>query len=406
MSEPVVLGLLGLGTIGGGVWQALAGQSDLLAERVGRAVVVGKALVRDLAKPHPGVPPDLLTTDPREVVGDPRIGIVVEVLGGEHPAYELVKQALLSGQHVVTANKELLAKHGAELFALARERGLELACEASVGGGIPIIAAIRKSLVANRVSRVRGIVNGTTNYILTEMVEKGRDFAAVLAEAQALGYAEPDPTNDVEGFDARYKLCVLSGLAFAAWPQPEDVPCQGITRLTAADLRFAGQFGYAVKLLATVRPLAGAVEAGVEPTLVPLTSPLAVVNGVFNAVQVQGDLVGDTLFYGRGAGPAPTTSAILGDVVAVARGERSPLPLAGTVVRAVPATATHYYLRLAPAEDARGLLHDAGLEILGHRAAGGAEAFLVRAAEPTAWPATQRRLSATGRLAATLPVAP
>ena len=415
MASRMVVGLMGLGVIGSGVWRACEDRASLLAERVGRPLLIKKALVRDAARPRPGVPADLLTTEPRDILADDEVEIVVEVLGGERPAYDYVKQALAAGKHVVTANKELLAKHGQELFALAQQRSLELGCEASVGGGIPIIAALRKGLAANRIVGLRGIVNGTTNYILTEMAEKGRDFAAALSEAQALGYAEPDPTNDVEGYDARYKLAVLCGLAFGAWPRPEEIPCRGITRLAPADLTLARELGYAVKLLAAARPRASAVEASVQPALVPFANPLAGVAGVFNAVQVQGDLVGDMLFYGRGAGPEPTASAILADVIAVARGERSPLPTAGERVGVLSDDAVpgRHYLRVqlqahGSAAAVMERLAGGGLRVRDTRLVGAEVAFLVEAPGAAAVRAVAEQLllaPTAGHLAMALPVA-
>ena len=415
MAARAVVGLLGLGTIGSGVWRACQERAELLAECSGRPLFIKKALVRDAARPRPGVPQSLLTGEPADILGDDEVEIVIEVLGGEHPAYEYVRQALLAGKHVVTANKELLAKHGQELFALARERGLELACEASVGGGIPVIAALRKNLAANRIVALRGIVNGTTNFILTEMAEKGRDFASALSEAQALGYAEPDPTNDVEGYDARYKLAVLCGLAFGAWLRAEEIPCRGITRLAPVDLDFARQFGYAVKLLATARRAGEAIEANVQPALVPFANPLAGVAGVFNAIQVRGDLVGDMLFYGRGAGPEPTASAILADTIAIARGERSPGPTDGG---GTPALMTGevpgvYYVRVqlpeaGAAEAVVGGLAGLGWKVRGSRLASGEAAFLVEvsgASQARAIADGYLPAPAAGRLSALLPVA-
>ncbi|MHB1131992.1 MAG: homoserine dehydrogenase [Chloroflexota bacterium] len=406
MASRAVVGLLGLGTVGGGVWQAYAGQIERLSELVGRPLHVKRALVRDLARPRPEVPAALLTAEPADVLGDPEIEIVVEVLGGEHPAYEWVKEALLAGKHVVTANKEMLARHGVELFTLARAQGLQLACEASVGGGIPIIAALRRELVANRIGSLRGIVNGTTNYILTAMDEQQRSFTDALAEAQALGYAEPDPTNDVEGYDARYKLAVLCGLAFSLWPHPEEIPCRGITQVTLADLAFAKSLGFAVKLLAAAQPAGAAVRASVQPTLVPLANPLAGVGGVFNAVQVQGDLVGEMLYYGRGAGPAPTASAILADVIAVARGEGAPLPLVPTRAAVLPAgdLLGRRYLRLAAAGGSvPEAIAAAGLELRQLIASGDEVAALVNVPDANALAACNGQLGE--RLRAVLPLA-
>lgn len=353
MATELKLGLLGLGVVGGGVYQALRERPGLIGERCGRPVSVKRALVRDLARARSVVAEQGIVTDnPSDILDDPEIGLVVEVLGGEEPARAYAMRAIAAGKHVVTANKEMVAKHGAELLGAARERGLQFGFEASVGGGIPIIAALRRNLVANRLTSVRGIVNGTTNYILSEMEDKGRDFAVALREAQELGYAEPDPTNDVEGFDARYKLVILCALAFGSWPRPDEITCEGITRLAPADFHLARELGFAIKLLAFGQLSEKGLEARVQPTLTPLSNMLAGVKGVFNAVQVQGDMVGDMVFYGRGAGPGPTASAILADVVGIARGEPAPSFVRGPMATVVPPNEVvgRYYLRL-PADD-------------------------------------------------------
>lgn len=327
------VGMLGLGTVGGGVLAALQGEAGAaLARAAGVPVTVAGILVRDPEKPRAAaVAPGLLTTDPAGIVGNPAIGTVVEVLGGEHPAVDYIAAALTAGQHVITANKEVLAKHGPRLFSLARERGVQLRFEASVGGGIPVMAGLRALAAANRITQVRAIINGTTNYILTSMAEGGQTFAAALAAAQELGYAEPDPTADVEGYDAVYKLAVLATLLFGQPVHPDAIGREGITGLQAADLHHAAARGYAVKLLAVARRAEDGVEARVAPVLVPLSDGLAGVRGVFNAVQLDGDLVGRVLLSGRGAGPGPTASAILGDLAAViAGGAPDPLLLPAT----------------------------------------------------------------------------
>lgn len=373
MVSRVQIGLLGLGVVGSGVLQALTERADLVAERCGRQVAVKRVLVRDTTKQRQ-INAAALTTNPDEVLEDPEIAVVVEMMGGEQPAFDYARRALATGKHLVTANKEMMAKHGRELLDLARERGVEIGFEASVGGGIPIIAALRRNLAVNRITSVRGILNGTTNHILTEMDEKGRDFAVALREAQALGYAEPDPTNDVEGFDSRYKLTILCALALGVWPRPEAIPCEGITRLDPADFRLAGELGYAIKLVAACRQGEGGLEAYVQPALVPTGSLLARVKGVFNAVALQGDMVGDMLFYGRGAGPAPTASAILADLVGIVRGERFPvLAWAGeTSVLPLGETAARFYLRLEPASHSGGKaaierLRELGIEVVASR---------------------------------------
>jgi homoserine dehydrogenase len=351
------IGLLGVGGIGGGVAAVLAEKAAALAEHVGCPLELRCALVRDRARSRPGVPDDRLTTDPEAVLADPAVDIVVEVLGGEEPARTYIERALAAGKHVVTANKEVIAKFGPGLLARARERQVGLLFEASVGGGIPLIAPFRRELAANDLLTIEAIINGTTNYILTEMDRTGASFGDALAQAQALGYAEPDPTNDVEGIDAAYKLAILATLGFHSPVHPDQVYREGITRLSERDFRYAGELGYAIKLLAIAKQDAEAIEARVHPALVAQDLPIAKVDGVFNAVQVDGDLVGRLLFFGRGAGPRPTTSAILADVLdlasAVRRGQAvnhvlrldRPKP-----VRSMAEVQTRFYLRLSVAD--------------------------------------------------------
>lgn len=319
MSRSVGVGLLGLGVVGSGVARTLAQRGDYFARQVGAPIVLRRALVRDPSKPRQApVGPELLTTDPQEVLADPSIDIVVEVLGGEEPALSFVRQALEAGKHVVTANKELMAKWGPELLALAQARGRYLRFEASVGGGIPLIAPLRRDLLANEITSVRAIINGTTNYILTRMAQEGADYADALAEAQRLGYAEPDPTNDVEGYDAAYKLAILAGLAFRCRVPPDAIRTEGITRLSARDFLYAAELGYAIKLVAVAERRERGLLARVAPVLLHREEPLAKVDGVYNAVQIVGDLTGMVLFEGRGAGAEPTSSAVLADLLEVA----------------------------------------------------------------------------------------
>ena len=326
MSRPPgapVLGvaLLGAGNVGGGVIAALAAGAERYAAHAVRPLELRRVLVRDAARPRPGVPPERLTADIDDVLGDAATRIVVELMGGEQPAHDYIARALASGRHVVTANKEVMAKFGGELLRLASEHGVRLLYEASVGGGIPIVRPLSRDLLANEVSAVTAIINGTTNYMLTAMAQQGADYADVLAEAQRLGYAEADPSSDVEGVDAAYKLAILCGLAFHAVVLPEQVARQGIAALTARDFHYAGELGYTIKLLASGRLVDGEVVASVQPTLVAEDEPLAKVDGVLNAVQVEGDLVGRVLFQGPGAGSQPTASAVLADVLEVARDE-------------------------------------------------------------------------------------
>ncbi|MCC6627757.1 MAG: homoserine dehydrogenase [Chloroflexi bacterium] len=352
------IGLLGLGTVGGGVLAAIQGTAQAsLGRASGGPVEVGGILVRDPDRPRSvGVAPELLTTDPNHIIGNPTIDIVVEVMGGEQPAADYVARALNAGQHVVTANKELLAKQGPRLYALARERGVQLRFEASVGGGIPVMAGLRGLIGTNRITQVRAIINGTTNYILTSMAEYGRGYDESLAAAQQLGYAEPDPTADVEGHDAVYKLAVLATLCFGQDIHPDQIGRQGITGLQAADFHQAAALDHAVKLLAVARRDGSDISASVAPVLVPKSDLLAGVSGVFNAIQFDGDLVGRVLLSGRGAGPGPTASAILGDVAAVIVGSGPDPLLAPTTGPLAPVhtgveTASPHYVRV-PIDDA------------------------------------------------------
>jgi homoserine dehydrogenase len=358
LNRPIQIGLLGVGTVGGGVARLLSYKSAALAAETGRGIVLRRALVRDPSRSRSvDLPAELLTTDPDSVLGDPEIDVVVEVMGGISPAREYVLRAIAAGKHVVTANKDLMATHGVEILQTAQRHGVDVYYEASVGGGIPLIGVFRQDLAANEVHQVHAIINGTTNYILTRMAQDGVDFAPALAEAQALGYAEPDPTNDVEGIDAAYKLAILASLAFRTHVAPDQISREGITRLRAADFRYARELGYVIKLLAIGRRHgSGAqseVEVRVHPTLLSHDVLLADVNGVFNAVHVQGDLVGNVLFYGRGAGAEPTSSAVVSDVIDVAHnlnaGVKNRIPLHfGTPlpVRPMDALETRYYVRL------------------------------------------------------------
>jgi homoserine dehydrogenase len=343
------VGLLGLGTVGTGVARVLLGKSDALERRIGRPVRICRVLVRDPDKPR-GVSLSVpLVTDALAVIDDPSVDIVVEVIGGEEPARSLILQAIERGKHVVTANKEVMAKHGPAILAAAAERGVTVAYEASVGGGIPLIGPFQLDLAANNITSVVGIVNGTTNYILTRMTESGASFGDALKEAQDLGYAEPDPTNDVEAWDAAYKLAILASLAFGAPVMPEQVWREGITQVSQRDILYAAELGYRVKLLAIARLLEGQVEARVHPSLVHQGSMLASVDGSFNAVQVEGDLIGSALFYGRGAGSEPTASAVIADLIALGtsagRGSNRGAGQ-GPALRPMSLLQTRYFLRL------------------------------------------------------------
>lgn len=347
--RPLGVGLLGLGTVGAGVANVLLGKREALERRIGRPVRICKVLVRDVAKSRPVSAALPLVTDANEVIDDPDVDIVIEVIGGEEPARTLILQAIERGKHVVTANKEVMAKHGPAILARAAKRGVSVAYEASVGGGIPLIGPFQLDLAANDITSVVGIVNGTTNYILTRMTESGASFADALGEAQQLGYAEPDPTNDVEAWDAAYKLAILASLAFGVPVMPEQVHREGITRVSQRDILYAAEMGYRVKLLAIARLVDGQVETRVHPTLVHNGSMLASVDHAFNAVQIQGDLIGTALFYGRGAGSEPTASAVVADLIALGtsagRGSAQPAT-AAPQVRPMRLLQTRYFLRL------------------------------------------------------------
>ncbi len=323
--KPVRIGMFGLGTVGGGVAKLLLSRRDIISREIGRPIELTKVVVRDLHRTREfEVPAELLSTDPDAILEDPTIDIVVEVMGGIRPAGEWLRRAIRAGKHIVTANKDLMATEGVELLRLAAEHGVDVSYEASVGGGIPLIGVFRQDLVANEVQSVHAIINGTTNYILTRMAQDGADYLPALAEAQALGYAEADPTNDVEAIDATYKLAILASLAFRTHIPPPQIFREGITKLRAVDFKMARELGYVIKLVAIGRRHKGAngsadsIELRVHPTLLPKDVLLAGVNGVYNAVHVQGDLVGDVLLYGRGAGSGPTSSSVVSDIIDIA----------------------------------------------------------------------------------------
>ena len=316
---PVKVGLLGLGTVGGGVTRVLARNAEEISRRAGREIVITHAAAKNLNTTTANTAGMKLTGEALEVVDDPEVSIVVELMGGYEPARSLALRALANGKHLVTANKALIARHGNEIFAAARAAGMMVAFEAAVAGGIPIIKAIREGLAGNRIEWVAGIINGTANFILTEMRDKGRDFPEVLAEAQALGYAEADPTFDIEGIDAAHKLTILASIAFGIPLQFDKVYIEGISRITREDVAYAEQLGYRIKHLGIARHETHGAQLRVHPTLIPQRQLLANVNGVMNAVLVQGDAVGQSLFYGAGAGAEPTASAVVADIVDVVR---------------------------------------------------------------------------------------
>lgn len=316
--KPVKVGICGLGTVGGGTFNVLKRNAEEIARRAGRDIEVAQIAARSTNSQcdTTGTP---ITADVFELVDNPEIDIVIELIGGYGVARDLVLRAIDNGKHVVTANKALIAVHGNEIFARAREKGVIVAFEAAVAGGIPVIKALREGLSANRINWLAGIINGTGNFILTEMREKGRTFADVLAEAQALGYAEADPTFDVEGIDAAHKLTILASIAFGIPLQFDKAYTEGITRLTTADVNYAEALGYRIKHLGVARRTEQGIELRVHPTLIPADRLIANVNGVMNAVMVNGDAVGSTLYYGAGAGMEPTASAVIADVIDVVR---------------------------------------------------------------------------------------
>jgi len=362
------MGILGLGTVGTGTVNVLKRNAEEIARRAGRDMVITRASVKDLDKPRncdtQGIE---LTNNPLDIINDPEIEIVLELIGGAGEVKELVLKAIENGKHIVTANKSLIALHGNELFAKAVEKGVIIAFEAAVAGGIPIIKTLREGLSGNRIQWLAGIINGTGNFILTEMRDKGRDFDDVLAEAQALGYAEADPTFDVEGIDAAHKLTILAAIAFGIPLQFDKVYIEGITQITRTDVEYAEQLGYRIKHLGIARQTPEGIELRVHPTLIPERRLIANVNGVMNAVLVKGDAVGATLYYGAGAGGEPTASAVVADVIDVVRALTSDpenrVPhlafqadsLADIPVLSSDRFKTAYYLRLN-AEDKPGVL--------------------------------------------------
>lgn len=321
MKKDVVhVALLGLGTVGTGVYKVMREQEPEMAKKLNTVLKIKKILVRNLEKAAKKVEdPALLTNDWQEIIKDPQIKIVIEVMGGLEPAGTYIKEALLAGKNVVTANKDLMAVRGGELLDAAASTSTDLLFEASVAGGIPIIAPLKHSLSANKISSVMGIVNGTTNFILTKMTQEGMDFKEALAIATELGYAEADPTADIEGYDAGRKVAIMASIAFNSRVTFQDVYTEGITNITSKDISYAKELGWTIKLLGVAKNTEEGVEARVHPMLIPMDHPLATVGGSYNAVFVHGDAVDDVMFYGRGAGELPTASAVMGDVFEVAR---------------------------------------------------------------------------------------
>jgi len=351
--KPVVrVGVLGGGTVGGALVALIGEQAAAVEARTGVRLGVTRVAVRDVAKPRPGIDPAIVTDDPQAVVHGDDVDLVVELIGGVEPARQLILDALKAGKPVVTGNKALLADHGAELFQAAESAGVDLLFEAAVAGGIPIIRPLRESLVGEHITRVMGIVNGTTNYVLTRMTEAGASYEDALAEAQALGYAEADPTADVEGYDAGAKAAIIASIAFGAAVTAADVHHEGISGITQQDIQYARRMGFVIKLLAVAeQPADGSIGVRVHPAMVPTTHPLAAVRESFNAVFVEGASVGDLMFYGRGAGGQPTASAVLGDVIDAAlnrhKGSHASVGQLGTAaIRSIDDVVSAYYLNI------------------------------------------------------------
>ncbi|HJV64601.1 MAG TPA: homoserine dehydrogenase [Geomonas sp.] len=316
----IKIGLLGFGTIGAGVVKLLNDNSSLISEKTGAKLSLKSIADLDITTDRGvGTEGIKLTTNADEILNDPEISVVIELIGGYEPARTFALKAIANGKHVVTANKALLAVHGQEIYSAAKANGVEVLFEAAVGGGIPVLSAIKGNMAANRFSTVLGIVNGTCNYILTRMTQEGADFSDVLKSAQQMGYAEADPTFDIEGVDTAHKLCLLLSLCFGTKVDLKDIYCEGITSVSAEDVDFAKSFGYRIKLLAIGKMDGGQIEARVHPTMIPSDYPLADVHGVFNAIRLTGDFVGPVMFYGRGAGMDATASAVIGDVVDLCR---------------------------------------------------------------------------------------
>jgi homoserine dehydrogenase len=362
MSKPLVIGLIGFGNIGSGVVRTLAERADLIHSRLPRPIVLKTIADKDTTtRRNAPYRPEHLVGDAMAVINDPDIEAVIELVGGEEPARTFVERALRAGKHVVTANKALLAVHGPELMALAEKQGVGLLFEASVGGGIPIIRSLQQGLCANELTSIQGILNGTCNYILTNMSERGLPFAQVLEEAKAKGYAEPDPTYDIEGYDTAHKIAILASLAFGMDIRFKDVFAQGITQVEPVDIQYAREMGYVIKLLGIAKreAIGAPVEVRVHPTLIPTDSPLGKVNGVFNGILVDGRPIGMTLYYGRGAGADATSSAVISDLMALAADEggfsrwrdmRLRVRPGDKLIRPMEELKTHYYIRFTMAD--------------------------------------------------------
>jgi homoserine dehydrogenase len=380
--KPIQVGLLGIGVVGSGTFNVLRRNQEEIKRRAGRGIEITMVADLDVARAQSVVGPDVkVVNDARAVIANPDIDVVIELIGGYGIARTLVLEAIAAGKHVVTANKALLAVHGTEIFAAASAKGVMVAFEAAVAGGIPIIKALREGLTANRIQWIAGIINGTTNFILSEMRDKGLDFGVVLKEAQRLGYAEADPTFDIEGVDAAHKATIMSAIAFGVPVQFDKAYVEGITKLSAQDIRYAEQLGYRIKLLGIAKRRPEGIELRVHPSLVPSRRLIANVEGAMNAVVVQGDAVGTTLYYGKGAGSEPTASAVIADLVDITRLHTAdptqrvphlafqPNSMSDTPILPMAEVVTSYYLRLRVADQAgvlakvTGILAGAGISI-------------------------------------------
>ena len=380
--KSIQVGLLGIGTVGSGTFNVLRRNQAEIKRRAGRGIEITMVADLDVARAQAVVGPDVkVVNDARAVIANPEIDIVIELIGGYGIAKQLVLEAIAAGKHVVTANKALLAVHGTEIFAAAHAKGVMVAFEAAVAGGIPIIKALREGLTANSIQWIAGIINGTTNFILSEMRDKGLDFATVLKEAQKLGYAEADPTFDIEGVDAAHKVTLMSAIAFGIPVQFDKAYIEGITKLGAADIKYAEQLGYRIKLLGITKRTAKGIELRVHPSLIPAKRLIANVEGAMNAVVVNGDAVGNTLYYGKGAGSEPTASAVIADLVDITRLHTAdaaqrvphlafhPESMSDLPVLPMSEVVTSYYLRLRVADQAgvlakvTGIVADAGISI-------------------------------------------
>jgi homoserine dehydrogenase len=370
--KEIKIGIIGFGTVGTGVVRILQENAPLIEQRLGGRISLYKIADIDLARDRGvQVPQEILTTDAEAVLSDPEISICVELMGGIEPARTFILKAMKSGKHVVTANKALLALHGAEIFAAAQANGVRIGFEASVGGGIPIIRSLREGLVANRIISIFGILNGTSNYILTRMTQEKKGFREVLKDAQRLGYAETDPTLDVEGIDAAHKLAILATLAFGVRVDLNDIFVEGISAITPLDIQYSSEFGYRIKLLAIGKEDGGKVELRVHPTMLPAHHLLSTVEGVYNAIYLTGDAVGPTMFYGQGAGSLPTGSAVVSDLVDICRdsikgikGGGVILPLASSqegAIKPIDEVSTPCYLRFTALDRPGVLSHISGI---------------------------------------------